>query len=122
MKRLSGICAQIIPFLTQEVSGLRGGDGERSWKKGGGGGLAGCHRHWFCWVAWGPGHWLGWGLRDGGGVLAEGEEGGLKPTARLPRSKSWLCGLGLVACPLCASVMKFRAVDTYKVVKMMLGA
>ena len=27
MKRLSGICAQIIPFLTQEVSGLCGGGG-----------------------------------------------------------------------------------------------
>lgn len=37
VKRLSGICAQIIPFLTQEVSGPGAGQGE-SWKEAEGGG------------------------------------------------------------------------------------
>uniref|UniRef100_A0A8C9M472 TLE family member 2, transcriptional corepressor n=1 Tax=Panthera tigris altaica TaxID=74533 RepID=A0A8C9M472_PANTA len=42
VKRLSGICAQIIPFLTQEVSGLLGQRGAGRW---GAGGWEGCSWH-----------------------------------------------------------------------------
>ena len=76
VKRLSGICAQIIPFLTQEVSGLGGGMGsgagrrvgEGVWLDATGTGSAG----------WPGGLGTGWAGALGmeGGVLAEGGEGG----------------------------------------------
>ncbi|XP_022348452.1 transducin-like enhancer protein 2, partial [Enhydra lutris kenyoni] len=66
VKRLSGICAQIIPFLTQEVSGPCWGRGElEAWRR-----VAGSE--WWALVPLGGpgggGHWAGaGGFRDRGG-------------------------------------------------------
>lgn len=93
VKRLSGICAQIIPFLTQEVSGPRGARGRAGRRLEG-------------WVpqalvpVGGPGRRrLGPGTRGWREVEAEG----------LPGPEAWLRGLGRVARPLCGSVRVGRA-------------
>lgn len=104
VKRLSGICAQIIPFLTQEVSGPRGAEGRLEDGRAGSGG----------WPRASTGWRRGLGWRQ---VLAEGEvaEGPPGPESRLR-------GLGRVARPLCVSVVKFSRADPYGVVRTMLGA
>lgn len=87
VKRLSGICAQIIPFLTQEVSGPVGADGELDdWERG----------DWFRRGAGegGPGR----GFRDGRRWRLRARSGGSGPATRPPGSESWLCALGCLPC------------------------
>lgn len=106
VKRLSGICAQIIPFLTQEVSGPRGAEGRLEDGRAGSGG----------WPRASTGWRRGLGWRQ---VLAEGEVAEGPPG---PESRLRLRGLGRVARPLCVSVVKFSRADPYGVVRTMLGA
>lgn len=74
VKRLSGICAQIVPFLTQEVSGPGGGGRAATGRSGlldfAGPGSAG----------WPAGHRLGQWLQGWREMFPEGEESGLKPS------------------------------------------
>lgn len=94
MKRLSGICAQIVPFLTQEVSGPVAA-GRRKLEDDGGGGQG-----------WMPTPMpqaaflqSGLGVRALAGAWASGKEGGLAEGAG---------GVGLKPCA--GSEFRLRAV------------